>query len=66
MSKYISIFFLTIMVVFALYMIFGSIFMAGGNSAEEAVYTVGLIIIILISFLISQTYYLIDLIRKKK
>ncbi len=29
MSKYISIFFLTIMVVFALYMIFGSIFMAG-------------------------------------
>jgi hypothetical protein len=39
--------------------------MGGGNPAEEAVYTFGTIIVIFLSFLISQIYCLIDLINKK-
>ncbi|MGP1908431.1 hypothetical protein ACTSEZ_09665 [Metabacillus sp. JX24] len=65
MSKYISIFFLAIIISVVLFFLFGSLFMRGGNAAEEAVYTFGAIIVILLSFLVSQIYQLIDLIRKK-
>lgn len=65
MSKYISIFFLALFVSVILFFLFGSVIMGGGNPGEEAVYTVGMIIVILLSFLISQIYYLIDLINKK-
>lgn len=54
MSKYVRIFFLTIMVGLVFCYIFGStIFTGGGDSADEAVLTVGAIIVILLSFLIS-------------
>ncbi|RDW17067.1 hypothetical protein [Oceanobacillus chungangensis] len=65
MSKYISVFFLSVFVSFILFFIFGSIFLNDGNPAEEAVYTVGAIIIFLLSFLIAQIYYVINLIKKK-
>ncbi|PLR69220.1 hypothetical protein CYJ36_01810 [Bacillus sp. UMB0893] len=66
MGKYIRIFFLTIMVSVVFYFIFSSIYTGGGNPAEEAVYTFGTIIIIFLSFLISQIYCLIDLINKRR
>ncbi|MCS0788450.1 hypothetical protein NX021_09825 [Cytobacillus firmus] len=66
MSKYISIFFLFAIVSVLLFFIFGSIFMGGGNPAEEAVYIFGTIIVLLLSFIISQLYYLIDLLRKNR
>jgi hypothetical protein len=65
MSKYTSIFFLNVMVSVILFFIFSSVFTGGGNPAEEAVYTLGTIIILLLSFLISQIYYVMDLIKKK-
>lgn len=64
MSKFISIFFLSIMISVVLFLLFGSIF-DGGDYAETAIMTIGTIIVILISFLISLIYYLIDLIKKK-
>ncbi|EWG12818.1 hypothetical protein [Cytobacillus firmus] len=66
MSKYISIFFLFTMVSVLLFFIFGSVFMGGGNPAEEAVYTFGTIIVLFLSVVISQICYLIDLIKKDR
>ncbi|GAM12408.1 hypothetical protein SAMD00020551_0541 [Mesobacillus selenatarsenatis SF-1] len=40
--------------------------MVGGNPAEEMVLTLGTIIVILLSFLISQVFYLIELVKKKR
>ncbi|MBT2667349.1 hypothetical protein J7J00_17875 [Bacillus sp. ISL-4] len=65
MAKYISIFFLTVMVSVILFFILGSVFIGGGDPAEDAVYTFGTIIVILLSFLISQMYYLINCIKNK-
>ncbi|RDW17468.1 hypothetical protein CWR48_13160 [Oceanobacillus arenosus] len=65
MSKYISVFFLTLFVSVILFFIFGSLFLNDGNPTEKAVYTVGAIIIFLLSFLIAQIYYVINLIKKK-
>ncbi|MDP1421705.1 hypothetical protein Q8G35_25905 [Peribacillus simplex] len=65
MAKYIRIFFLTVMVSVILIFIFGSVFIGGGDTAEDAVYTFGTIIVILLSFLISQMYYLINFIKNK-
>ncbi len=65
MSKYIRIFFLSVIASVILFFIFSSVFMGGGNPAEEAVYTIGTIIIILLSFIISQIFYVISLINKK-
>ncbi|URT71514.1 hypothetical protein [Cytobacillus firmus] len=66
MSKYIRIFFLGVLVSVLLFFIFGSVFMDGGNPAEEAVYTFGTIIVLFMLFIISQMCYLIDLINKKR
>ncbi|MEK3856261.1 hypothetical protein [Cytobacillus sp. FSL H8-0458] len=66
MPKYISIFFLFAMVSVLLFFIFGSVFMGGRSPAEEAVYTFGTIIVLLLSLVISQICYLIDLINKKR
>ena len=66
MSKYISNFFLGALVSVLLFFIFGSVFMDGGNPAEEAVYTFGTIIVLFMLFFISQMCYLIDLINKKR
>ncbi|ALC85418.1 hypothetical protein AM499_06000 [Bacillus sp. FJAT-22090] len=62
MSKYISIFFLTIMVSIIFFFLFVGVF-DGGDYAETAIYTFGTIIILLLSFLISLMYYLINLLN---
>lgn len=64
MAKYISILFLTLMVSVILFFALADI-LDGGNPTETAIYTLGTIIIILISFSITLLYYLIDLIKKK-
>lgn len=63
MAKYISIFFLTLMASVVLFFALAGVF-AGGDP-ETAIYTLGTILIILIAFLISLLYYLIDLMKKK-
>ncbi|PAD66223.1 hypothetical protein CHH83_25160 [Bacillus sp. 7586-K] len=65
MSKYIRIFCLTVFLSGFLFFIFGSIFISGGDPAEEAVYIIGMIIIMLLSFLITQIFYLINLVNKR-
>lgn len=64
MSKYISIFFLTIVVSIIIFFLFVSVF-DGGDYVETAIYTFGTIIVILLSFLISLMYYLINLLNNK-
>lgn len=64
MSKYISIFFLTIIVSIILFFLFVGVF-DGGDYPETAIYTFGTIIILLLSFLISLMYYLINLLNNK-
>ncbi|USK32579.1 hypothetical protein LIT25_18535 [Bacillus sp. F19] len=66
MGKYIRIFFLTIIVSVVFFFIFSSAYVGNRSPEEIAVYTFGTIIVILLSFLISQIYYLIDLVAKKK
>lgn len=66
MSKYISIFFLSVLASALLFIILGSVYMVGGDPAEEAVYTFGTIIVLLLSLIISQMCYLIELIKKNK
>ncbi|MBS4193159.1 hypothetical protein KHA94_23955 [Bacillus sp. FJAT-49705] len=64
MAKYISIIFLSIFISIILFMILVNVF-AGGDHVEEAVYTFGTIIVILLSFAIAQIFYIIDFIKKK-
>ncbi|GEN84058.1 hypothetical protein SLU01_23700 [Sporosarcina luteola] len=63
-SKYISVFFLTLIASVVLYFVFGNLF-DGGDYAETAIYTFGTIIVILLSFLISLMYYAINLLKRK-
>jgi hypothetical protein len=65
MSKYVSIFCLTVFLSLIVFYIVGSILSGGGDPAEDAILMVGTIILLLLSFLITQIYYLIDLIKKK-
>lgn len=64
MSKYVSVFFLTLIASAVLYFVFGNLF-DGGDYAETASYTFGTIIVILLSFLISLMYYAINLLKRK-
>lgn len=64
MSKYISIFFSTLMVSLFLYFLLTLLF-DGRDYLETAIYTFGTIIIILLSFLISLVYYLIHLVNRR-
>lgn len=66
MSKYFRIFLLILMLSFLFYFIFGSLFVGGGDPAEDMVLTIGTIIVILLSFLVSQLFYLIDLLKKNR
>ncbi|USL44081.1 hypothetical protein [Priestia megaterium] len=59
MSKYIGIFFVYLFIGIILYFVSGSFLMTGDNAAEEAINTFGFIIIVFLSFLIAQMYYLI-------
>lgn len=65
MSKYISIFFLTLMVSVIFFFLFGNVF-DGGETTETAIYIFGTIIVILLSFMISLMYYLINLLNLLK
>lgn len=65
MSKYISIFFLTIMISIILFLILGAVFMGGGDPAEGVVYIFGTIVVFLLAFIIAQVFYLIDIFKKK-
>ncbi|MFN7249911.1 MAG: hypothetical protein ACK4M9_03880 [Anaerobacillus sp.] len=64
MDKYISIFFLTALASVVVLHIIGSIFPF--VTAEDAVFLFGMVCIVLFSFIISQLYYIIDLIKKKR
>lgn len=64
MSKYISVFFLTVIASVVLYFVFGNLF-DGGDYAETAIYTFGTIIVILLSFLIALMYYALNLLKRK-
>ncbi|ANB57311.1 putative membrane protein [Anoxybacillus sp. B7M1] len=66
MAKYISIFFLVVGASFILFMLFGSLLDNGGDPAEGAVYIFGTIIVLLLSFIIAQMFYLLHVIRRKR
>ena len=66
MSKYISIFALTFGVSCILYFLFGYVLMSQADSVEGAIYTIGVVIMILLSFIIAQLFYAIDLLKKKR
>ncbi len=59
LSKYIGIFFVYLFIGIILYFVSDSFLMTGDNAAEEAINTFGFIIIVFLSFLIAQMYYLI-------
>ncbi|MCA1029647.1 hypothetical protein LCL95_01215 [Bacillus timonensis] len=65
MGKYNSIFGLVIMISFIMFMILGTFF-TSGDPTEEAVFLFGTVIILLLSFLISLFFYLIDLVKKNR
>ncbi|WP_195694931.1 hypothetical protein [Priestia megaterium] len=65
MSKYIDIFFLNLFIGIILYFVLASLLMNGDNAAEEAINTFGFTLIVFLSFLIAQMYYLIHLVKKK-
>ena len=64
MSKYIRMFFLLLLASGILYIILGSI-IKGGDPAEDVTRIFGIILVILLSFLISQIFYLINIVKKK-
>ncbi|WP_369360765.1 hypothetical protein [Priestia megaterium] len=65
MSKYIGIFFLNLFIGIILYFVLASLLINGDNAAEEAINTFGFTLIVFLSFLIAQMYYLIHLVKKK-
>jgi hypothetical protein len=64
LTKYISIFLLCILTSVILFFIFGNFF-DGGDAVETAALTFGSIIVILLSFLISLMFYLLNLVKTK-
>ncbi|KNH24057.1 hypothetical protein ACS78_07240 [Priestia megaterium] len=65
MSKCIGIFFLNLFIGIILYFVLASLLMNGDNAAEKAINTFGFTLIVFLSFLIAQMYYLIHLVKKK-
>lgn len=65
MSKYVSIFFLVLLA--CVFSFFSLVFVFdGGDYAETAIYVFGTMIVILLSFLISLMYYLINFVKSKR
>ncbi|RTQ86934.1 hypothetical protein [Lysinibacillus telephonicus] len=62
MGKYVSIFFLTIIISIFLFFLFANFI--SGEGDEGLIVVIGIINVVLTSFLISLIYYLIDLIKK--
>jgi hypothetical protein len=65
MSKYISIFFLAIVVSITLFFTLGLLF-GGGEGSEGIIFSIGAILILLFCYLIAQMHYLIDTLKKGK
>ncbi|MGM0838585.1 MAG: hypothetical protein ACQEV7_20825 [Bacillota bacterium] len=65
MSKYISIFFLAIVVSIILFFTLGFLF-GGGEGSEGIILAIGAILILLFSYLIAQMHCLIDTLKKRK
>ncbi|MCH1626450.1 hypothetical protein [Fredinandcohnia quinoae] len=65
MFEYISIFLLTVMGSVILFFVCASMFGSVADYGESAVYTIGSVIIILLSFLITQMFYVIGLMKGK-
>jgi hypothetical protein len=65
MSKYISIFFLAIVVSIFLFFPLSALFI-GGEGEEGILFMIGIIIILLLSYLIAQMHFLIDILKKRK
>jgi len=65
LGKYIKTFFGTLFLSFILFFPLNWFF-DGGNFLETTILSVGAVIVILLSYLIAQIYYLIDLIGKSK
>ncbi|WP_449536490.1 hypothetical protein [Ferdinandcohnia sp. Marseille-Q9671] len=66
MSKYVSIFFLTLLICIVLFFAILGVFGSGESYVESAVYTFSTIIIILQASLLALICYLIDLVKKRK
>lgn len=65
MSKYISIFFLAIVVSITLFFTLGILF-EGGEGSEGIILSIGAILILFFSYLIAQMHCLIDISKKRK
>ena len=60
----ILVYLLTLVASVILFFLFAGV-LDGGDYAETAIYTIGTMIIILLSFLISLMYYIINLLKRK-
>lgn len=63
MSRYISIFVLSLLI--SVFLFYFCLMLFDGNTTEGAILTVCFIFIVFLSFLIAQMFYLIDLVKKK-
>jgi hypothetical protein len=64
-GRYVSIFFLTIFVAVVLFFTIPALFSEGSSDIDLLVF-IGMIIIILVSFVITQLFYISDLLKRRK
>ncbi|MGP4070614.1 hypothetical protein [Halobacillus sp. B29] len=64
MGKHIKIFFGTLVICFVIFFL-GNGFFDGGDYLETTILSVGTVTVFLLSYLIAQLHYLIDLVKKK-
>ncbi|SES02425.1 hypothetical protein SAMN04487944_11578 [Gracilibacillus ureilyticus] len=64
MGKYVNIFFGTLVISFIIFSL-GNGFFGGGNYIETIILSVGAAIVFLLSYIIAQVQYLIDIVKKK-
>lgn len=60
MGRYFSIFFMTLLIAVVLFFTLSLI----GNIFEDIEVTIGAILVVLVTFIIAQLFYIIDLIKK--
>ncbi|OLS40618.1 hypothetical protein [Bacillus sp. MRMR6] len=65
MGRYVSIFFMTVFVAVALFFTIPALFSAGSSDIDLLVF-IGMILIILVSFVITQLFYIMDVLKKRK
>ncbi|WP_335872789.1 hypothetical protein [Bacillus sp. 2205SS5-2] len=66
MARYLSIFFLSVLASIVFFFIIGTLFSGEGSPAEDVVFIFGALIVILLSFLITQMFYIMDLVKTRK